>query len=90
MSGVTGVCSVTDDIAITYGADPVDVTLAVQRALDRNALIPDDSDVTVDTNGNTVTLAGHVRTWAEHYAVEDAAWRTPGVYDVHDKLAVTG
>ena len=40
MAGVTGVCSVTDDIAITYGADPVDVTLAVQRALDRNALIP--------------------------------------------------
>jgi len=28
--------------------------------------------------------------WAEHDAVEDAAWRTPGVYDVHDKLAVTG
>jgi osmotically-inducible protein OsmY len=56
----------------------------------RNALIPDDSDVTVDTSGNTVTLAGHVRTWAEHDAVEDAAWRTAGVYDVHDKLAVTG
>lgn len=88
VAGVTGVCSVTDGIAITYGADPVDVTLAVQRALDRNALIPDD--VTVDTSGNTVTLAGHVRTWAQHDAVEDAAWRAPGVYDVHDKLAVTG
>jgi osmotically-inducible protein OsmY len=31
-----------------------------------------------------------IRTWAEHDAVEDAAWRTSGVYDVHDKLAVTG
>ena len=27
--------------------------------------------------------------WAEHDAVEDAAWRAAGVYDVHDKLVVT-
>jgi osmotically-inducible protein OsmY len=43
---------------------PVDVTVYVQDALDRCALILDDSDVAVDTTGNTVTLSGHVRTWA--------------------------
>ncbi len=44
----------------------------------------------MNTNGNTVTLSGHVRTWAEHDAVMDAAWMTTGVYDVNDDLYVSG
>ena len=62
----------------------------MQDALDRYALVPDDSDVVVDTSGSGVTLTGHVRTWAEHDAVIDAAWMAPGVYDVDDRLNVTG
>ena len=87
---LTGVRNVRDDIEISTDADPIDVTLNVQDALDRYALILDDSDVTVDTSGNTVTLIGHVRTWAEHDAVVDAAWMAVGVYDVRDNLYVTG
>jgi osmotically-inducible protein OsmY len=87
---LTGVRNVRDDIGISTDADPVDVTILVQDALDRYALIPDDSDVAVDTSGNTVTLTGQVRTWAEHDAVIDAAWMATGVYDVRDNLDVTG
>ena len=87
---LTGVRNVKDDIAISADADPVDVTHNVQDALDRYALIPDDSDVAVDTSGNTVTLTGHVRTWAEHDAIVDAAWMATCVYDVVDDLYVTG
>jgi osmotically-inducible protein OsmY len=87
---LTGVRNVRDDIDISTDADPVDVTFNVQDALDRYALIPDDSDVVVDTSGNTVTLTGHVRTWAEHDAALDAAWMATGVYDVRDGLDVTG
>jgi len=87
---LTGVRNVKDNIDISTDADPIDVTLNVQDALDRYALIPDDSDVTVDTSGNTVTLTGHVRTWAEHDAMVDAAWMATGVYDVRDGLYVTG
>jgi osmotically-inducible protein OsmY len=87
---LTGVRNVKDDIAISTGADPIDVTAGVQDALDRYALIPDDSDVAVGTSGNTVTLTGNVRTWAEHDAVLDAAWMATGVYDVQDNLYVTG
>ena len=90
VAGLTGVRDLSDDIEISNDADPVDVTVYVQDALDRYALIPDDSDVTVDTDGNTVTLSGNVRTWAEHDAVVDAAWMAVGVYDVRDNLYITG
>jgi osmotically-inducible protein OsmY len=90
VSGLTGVRNVKDEIVIDFDADPSDVTLLVQDALDRNALILDDSDVVVDTVGNTVTLSGNVRTWAEHDAAIDAAWMASGVYDVTDDLVITG
>ena len=85
-----GVRNIKDELVINFSADPGDVTLLVQDALDRNALILDDSDVVVDTAGNTVTLTGHVRTWAEHDAVMDATWMANGVYAVVDNLVITG
>jgi osmotically-inducible protein OsmY len=87
---LTGVRNIQDEIDIASDADPADVTLGVREALDRNALILDDSDVVVDAEGNTVSLSGHVRTWAEHDAAIDAAWMASGVYDVQDNLYVTG
>ena len=90
VSGLTGVRNVRDDIDISNDADPVDVTVLVQAALDRNALIADDSDVVADTKGNSVTLTGHVRTWAEHDAAVSAAWMADGVFEVRDDLASTG
>ena len=90
VAGLTGVRNVRNDIDVSYDADPADVTSLVQDALDRNALIGDNSDVTVDTKGNTVTLSGHVRTWAERDAVVGAAWMAGGVSEVRDDLVITG
>jgi len=90
VAGLVGVRNVKDEIEIWVDADPVDVTLLVQDALDRNALIADDSDVAVDTRGNTVMLTGHVANWAEHDAVVVAAWMASGVMDVVDELYITG
>ena len=90
VAGLTGVRNIKDDIDISYDADPVDVTWFVQGALDRNALVDDDSDVSVDTSGTTVTLRGHVRTWAERDAVVSAAWMAGGVMQVRDDLDITG
>ena len=89
VAGLHGVRNIKDELQIGYDADPADVTLAVQEALDRYALIIDDSDVTVNTDGHTVTLSGHVPTLAEHDAVMNAAWMASGVYDVHDDLHIT-
>ena len=90
VAGLVGVRNVKDDIDISYDANPVDVTWLVQDALDRNALVDDDSDVSVDTSGNTVTLRGHVRTWAERDAVVGAAWMAGGVMQVRDDLDIIG
>ena len=90
MAGLAGVRNVSNDIEISYVIDPVDVDLHVQQALDRSALVPDDSDVTADTKDGIITLTGHVRTWAEHDAVADAAWMARGVIDVRDDLQITG
>jgi osmotically-inducible protein OsmY len=91
VSGLIGLRNVTNDIEISYDAeDSVGVDLHVQEALDRSALVPDDSDVEVATKGGIITLTGHVRTWAEHDAVIDAAWMAGGVIDVRDDLQITG
>ena len=90
VAGLTGVRNVRDEIEISYDADPVDVDLHVQEALARSALVADDSDVKVAISGGTITLTGHVHTWAEHDAVIDAAWMGRGVVDVEDELQVTG
>ncbi len=91
VAGLIGVRGIRDDIEIRGNAEiTADVTDLVQGALDRYSLIADDSDITVSGSDSTVTLAGHVRTWAEHDAVIDAAWMGAGVSAVRDDLFVTG
>jgi osmotically-inducible protein OsmY len=90
VAGLTGVRNVRDEIEISYDVDQVDVDLHVQEALARSALVADDSDVKVGTNGGVITLTGHVRTWAEHDAVIGAVSMARGVVDIDDELKVTG
>jgi len=90
VAGLTGVRNVRDEIDIATDADPADVIELVQDALDRTAIVEDDSDVHVDASGNTVTLGGHVRTWAEHDAVVGAAWMARSIIYVDDELQVAG
>jgi osmotically-inducible protein OsmY len=87
---LAGVRSVSNDIQISYALDPVEVDLHVQQALDRAALVPDDSDVTAGTKDGIIMLTGHVRTWVEHDAVFGAALMARGVDDINDELRVTG
>ena len=85
-----GVRNVLDRIQVVSGDPESDVTVLVQDALDRYAVLADNSKVTVSTSGHTVTLTGHVRTWPEHDAVVAAARMAHGVSDVHDQIQVTG
>ncbi len=87
---LTGVRGVADDIEIFTDIEAADVTDLVQDALDRYGLMSVDTDVQVDASDGTVELTGHVRTWSEHAAVIDAAWRGVGVKNVHDYVVVMG
>jgi osmotically-inducible protein OsmY len=90
VAGLTGVRNVRNDIEISYAIDPVDVDVNVHQALERSALVPDDSDVKSDTKDGIITLTGHVHTWAEHDAVVGAAWMALGAVGIRDQLEVTG
>jgi len=90
VSGLIGLRNVRDDIEISYEADQMDVDLHVQEALDRSALVPDGSDVKAVSTGSTITLSGHVHTWAEHDAVIGAVWMARGVAYVQDDIQITG
>jgi osmotically-inducible protein OsmY len=90
IAALTGVRNIINDIEIFSDLEAGDVTDLVETALDRYALIPDDSDVQVNASDGTIILTGHVRNWAEHDTVIDAAWKGIGVRNVRDDLVVTG
>jgi osmotically-inducible protein OsmY len=90
VAALPGVRGIRNKIKVEYDTEPADVTLQVERALARTALVPGDSEVKAATAGNTVTLTGHVRTAAEHDAVVGATWMANGVQEVIDEIHVTG
>ena len=90
VAGLTGVRGIADDIEIFSDLEAADVADLVQGALDRYMVLPFDNDVEVGASDGTVTLTGHIETWAEHDAVIDAAWRGIGVKNVRDDLVITG
>jgi osmotically-inducible protein OsmY len=90
VAGLTGVRGIVDDIEIFTDIEAADVADLVQDALDRYGLMAVDTDVRVDASDGTVVLTGHVRTWSEHDAVIDAAWRGVGVKNVRDEVVVIG
>jgi osmotically-inducible protein OsmY len=90
VAGLTGVRGIVNDIEVFSYMEAAEVTNLVQGALNRYALIHDTSEIEVDASEGTVTLTGHVATWAEHDMVIDAAWMGTGVKNVRDDLIVIG
>ena len=90
VAALPGVRGLKDKIDVRYYLDPLDVNQLVLGALDRYPSFRGGGDVTVETAGNTVTLSGHVCTWAEHDAAVRAAWMAGGVVEVRDNIVVTG
>jgi BON domain len=48
----------------------------------------DANGLSASTSPGSVTLAGVVRSWAEHDEAISAAWAAPGVTEVHDHIKV--
>ncbi len=86
--GMSGVTEIVDEIEVSSGLRPGDISENIERALKREAEI-EAAAIRVRVAGGRVVLEGRVRSPAEREVVERAAWAVPGVHSVEDRLQVT-
>jgi osmotically-inducible protein OsmY len=87
-ASVPGVSAIQNDIRLTSAPYVRDVTKDISEAFRRNAKLDADT-LSVDTaSSGRVTLAGTVRSWAEHDEAVAAAWSAPGVTEVDNQILV--
>ena len=84
LKGVTGI---TNLIELSPRPSSIDVKKRIEEALRRNAEV-EGKHIQVDVAGNKVILRGNVKAWNERSVVEQAAWATPGVHTVDDRLTI--
>lgn len=89
VESISGVTHVVNAITLRPRASAADADRRILGALVRNAMLDADA-ISVTVDGNTATLTGRVRSFAERTQAEHAAWSSPHVTDVRDYLTVTG
>ncbi len=87
IQNLRGVYSVDNKIALSPRPSSVETRKHIRRALVRNAQV-DAERIHVTVSGTTVTLTGSVQSWAEKKQVERAAWSSPHVSEVDNRIAV--
>jgi osmotically-inducible protein OsmY len=83
-----GVKGITNTIRIKPLAKAVDLGRRIEEAIKRNAQL-DTNRISVEANGDEVTLKGTVRSWHEREEAERVARAAPGVTTVKDRIAVS-
>jgi len=82
-----GVKAVINELRVRPRASAADVRSQIRGAFERSAEL-DASRVAVETTGAKVILSGRVRSWTERQDAERAAWSTPGVTAVENRLEI--
>jgi osmotically-inducible protein OsmY len=83
-----GVRGVTNLITVTPKVEPSDIKREIERTFQRQAAL-DAESISIEVNGAEIELHGQVRSWAERYEAERAAWSAPGVATVRDHITVS-
>ena len=86
--GVKGVSGVNNEITIKPRVEPTNIKENIRKALERKADLEADN-IRVETIGDRVVLRGSARSWNERKAIAHAAWSTPGVALVEDKIVIS-
>lgn len=84
LMGVTGV---SNQIGIQHKPLPSSVKADIESALERGAKA-EANNIQVAIDGSEVTLTGTVHSWPERELARHAAWATPGVRNVVDKIKI--
>jgi osmotically-inducible protein OsmY len=88
LKGIKGVTGISNRIELRPRVSSVDVKKRIEGALKRNAQL-EAKGIIVNVAGNKVILEGNVKAWSERRMAERAAWATPGVTAVDDRLTVS-
>jgi osmotically-inducible protein OsmY len=85
---LVGVRGVVNRILVkSKGVEPKEIKGKIAAAFHRSATV-DSANLHIDVNGSRVVLNGKVRSWAERLDAENAAWSSPGVASVENKIEV--
>jgi osmotically-inducible protein OsmY len=85
---IVGVRGITNRILVkSIVLDAKDIKSKISAAFHRSATV-DSSNIVLEIHGSTVTLRGKVRSWAERRDAEKAAWSSPGVMVVENKIEI--
>lgn len=82
-----GVRGVVNNILLKPQSSAAEVGSQIEAAFQRNAEI-DAKKVKIELHGDTITLRGEVRSWAERQEAERTAWAAPGVSHVRNRIEV--
>ncbi len=86
---LAGVVAITNAIRVKRKAQSSQVQREIEEAFKRYAQL-EALGIKVTSSGGKVTLDGKVSHWHERELAEEAAWATPGVTEVEDRLVVGG
>jgi osmotically-inducible protein OsmY len=82
-----GIKGIRNLIQIRPRVSPAELQSKIEAALKRQAAV-DAKRITVEVNGDEVTLRGTVRSWKEREEAERTAWSAPGVRSVNSQIIV--
>lgn len=83
-----GVVAVYNAIKLKTQTSAAQVKEKVEAALQRQATT-DAKSIHIETSGGRVTLTGHASSWQSIRDASGAAWATPGVTEVVEKLHIS-